>query len=121
MSPRYLGVLSAIKTYQSLIDIELSVKPVITPHNYEIKVLSGKTINLSKCRSKTFYFEFINFRLKPPTSLFRWSEKHNIDESLFYNSLPLVKNVQKSLSSWQHNLKQFIISQIVLLIYVHGK
>ena len=54
-------------------------------------MLSGKTINLSKCKSKTFYLEFINFRLEPPTFLFRWSEKYSLDESSFYNSLHLAK------------------------------
>ena len=88
---RYMGVISAIKKYLNVIDIELSVQPAITFQNYDIKVLSGKTINLSKCKSKTFYLEFVNFKLEPPSSLFKWSEKHSLDESLFYNSLPLAK------------------------------
>ena len=80
---RYMGITSTIKAYPNLMDIELSIKPVIYSENNEIKVLSEKTINLSKSKSKTFYLKFLNFRLEPPTSLFKWSEKHSLDEALF--------------------------------------
>ena len=88
---RYMGIISAVKLFLKAINVDMSIKPKNNVNDYEQKVSSGKIINLNKCKSKTFYLEFVNFALEPSSSLQKWSENYHLDESVFYNSLPLAK------------------------------
>ena len=88
---RYLGILSAIKQAAKALDVDPSRKPALDLQNLKWRLYSGKTIDIKKAKSRDFYAEFVEFNLEPPKSCRKWLEKYNLDEDIFYTSLPLVK------------------------------
>ena len=88
---RYLGILSAIKQAARILDVDFSRKPTLDIKNLNLRLYSGKMVNIEKAKSKDFYSEFVELTLEPPISCRKWLENYSLNEDIFYESLPLVK------------------------------
>ena len=87
----YLGLLSAVKCAAKVIDVDLSIKPLINFQNREFKLSSGRLIDINKAKSRYFYTEFLEDILEAPTAISKWRIDYNLLEDKFYRSLTLVR------------------------------
>ena len=71
--------------------MDLSRRTDVNFQSRVIKQFSGKTGSLNKYKSKDFHNEFNYLSLEPATALGNWVREFNLDEDIFYASLPLVK------------------------------
>ena len=92
---KYLGILSSVKSAIKLINVDLSKRPFVDFQSREFKLCSGRLINLKKAKSRDFYTEFLEDNLEAPTAIFKWLKDYDLNEDMFYKSLPMVQTCTK--------------------------
>ena len=91
---KYLGLLSAVKCAAKVIDVDLSKRPDVNFLSREFKLGSSRLID-KKAKSRYFYTEFLEDSLEAPTAIHKWVREYNLNEDIFYKSLPLVQKCTK--------------------------
>ena len=89
----YANIKRAINRYVSsnhrIFNMLQTEKPQHRQVKIQYKMLSGRTINITKCKCKDFYIEFVEKQIERPTALSNWQEDYQVLDSIFYSSLPL--------------------------------
>ena len=91
----YLGILSAVKSAVKVMNLDLSTTPAINFQSRTFKLNSGRIIDITKAKSRDFYHEFLEDDLEPASAICKWRTDYNLNEYIFYNSLPLAKKCTK--------------------------
>ena len=93
-------------------NLDLSTTPAINFQSRIFKLNSGRIIDRTKAKSKYFYHKFLEDDLEPVPSIFKWRTDYNLNEHIFYNSLPLAKQCTKEqkLIAIQFNIIHNIIN-----------
>ena len=67
-------------------------EPNINFNSTKHRMITGNFVDISQARSKEYYKEFLELKTGFTSSaLIKWIENYNVDEEIFYNSLPKAK------------------------------
>ena len=67
-------------------------KPNIDFSSTKYRMITGKIVDVSQAKSREYYREFLELKTGfTASALLKWTENYNVDEEIFYDSLPRAK------------------------------